>query len=103
MIKYKLNCKNCNITFDSWFANSSEFEKLKKRRLLNCHNCNSMDINNLETFKGLITKFDLNDRDQLKVSSIYKFFEEATGFTSSLLNKKLGIILNGTRSKYYVY
>ena len=48
-----------------------------------------MDINNLETFKGLITKFDLNDRDQLKVSSIYKFFEEATGFTSSLLNKKL--------------
>ena len=48
-----------------------------------------MDINNLETFKGLITKYDLNDRDQLKVSSIYKFFEEATGFTSSLLNKKL--------------
>lgn len=48
-----------------------------------------MNINNLETFKGLITKYDLNDRDQLKVSSIYKFFEEATGFTSSLLNKKL--------------
>ena len=48
-----------------------------------------MDINNLETFKGLITKYDLNDRDQLKVSSIYKFFEEATGFTSSLLNKNL--------------
>ena len=48
-----------------------------------------MDINNLETFKGLITKYDLNNRDQLKLSSIYKFFEEATGFTSSLLNKKL--------------
>ena len=45
-----------------------------------------MDINNLETFKGLITKYDLNDRDQLKVSSIYKFFEEATGFTLSLIH-----------------
>ena len=48
-----------------------------------------MHINNLETFKGLIKKFDLDDSNQLKVSSVYKFFEEATGFTSSLLNKKI--------------
>ena len=31
MIKYKLNCKN-NHEFESWFANSSEFEKLKKKK-----------------------------------------------------------------------
>jgi hypothetical protein len=48
-----------------------------------------MRINNLETFKGLINKFDLDDVNQLKVSSMYNFFEEATGFTSSLLNKKI--------------
>jgi hypothetical protein len=48
-----------------------------------------MHINNLETFKGLIKKFDLDDCNQLKVSSMYNFFEEATGFTSSLLNKKI--------------
>ena len=48
-----------------------------------------MHINNLETFKGLINKFDLDDGNQLKVSSMYNFFEEATGFTSSLLNKKI--------------
>ena len=48
-----------------------------------------MHINNLETFKGLIKKFDLDDSNQLKVSSMYSFFEEATGFTSSLLNKKI--------------
>ena len=48
-----------------------------------------MRINNLETFKGLINKFDLDDSNQLKVSSMYNFFEEATGFTSSLLNKKI--------------
>ena len=34
MIKYKLACKNCETTFDSWFASSKEFEKLKKKRLL---------------------------------------------------------------------
>ena len=31
MIKYKLACKDCEITFDSWFASSKEYEKLKKK------------------------------------------------------------------------
>jgi len=44
MIKYKLICKDCEITFDSWFASSKEFEKLKRKKLLNCHNCNSLKV-----------------------------------------------------------
>jgi len=44
MIKYKLICKNCDETFDSWFASSKEFEKLKKKKYLNCHFCNSKKI-----------------------------------------------------------
>ena len=44
MIKYKLQCKDCEITFDSWFASSKEYEKLKKRKLLVCHNCNSSKV-----------------------------------------------------------
>ena len=44
MIKYQLICNNCNLVFDSWFASSKEFEKLKKKRLLNCHKCNSVKI-----------------------------------------------------------
>jgi hypothetical protein len=44
MIKYKLVCKNCEITFDSWFASSREFEKLKKKSLLVCHACNSITV-----------------------------------------------------------
>ena len=44
MIKYKLGCKNCEITFDSWFASSKEFEKLKKKSLLICHICNSTSV-----------------------------------------------------------
>jgi len=31
MIKYKLICKDCELLFDSWFASSEEYEKLKKR------------------------------------------------------------------------
>ncbi len=44
MIKYKLICKNCELQFDSWFASSLEFEKLKKKNFLICHNCNSNKI-----------------------------------------------------------
>tara|TARA_B110001450_G_C17549060_1_gene451860 strand:- start:137 stop:565 length:429 start_codon:yes stop_codon:yes gene_type:complete len=44
MIKYKLICKHCNNLFDSWFASSKEYEKLKKLKYLNCHNCNSSSV-----------------------------------------------------------
>ncbi len=44
MIKYKLFCKKCDLKFDSWFASSNEYERLKKKKLLNCHKCNSFNI-----------------------------------------------------------
>ena len=44
MIKYKLVCKNCNLNFNSWFASSNEYERLKKRNFLICHKCNSTKI-----------------------------------------------------------
>ena len=44
MIKYRLICKNCDLKFDSWFASSNEYDRLKKKKLLNCHNCNSANV-----------------------------------------------------------
>ena len=44
MIKYKLICKDCCTKFDSWFASSNEYEKLKKRKFLTCHGCNSLKV-----------------------------------------------------------
>jgi len=44
MIRYKLVCKNCDLTFDSWFSSSLEYEKLKRKNYLNCYNCNSNKI-----------------------------------------------------------
>ena len=35
MIKYKLECE-CGKQFDSWFSNSSEYEQLSKKKLVNC-------------------------------------------------------------------
>ena len=44
MIKYKLKCHN-NHEFESWFSESGEFEKLKKKKLLECIYCSSKIIN----------------------------------------------------------
>ena len=44
MIKYKLVCKDCELNFDSWFGSSIEYEKLKKKDLLTCQNCNSQNV-----------------------------------------------------------
>ena len=44
MIKYNLLCNKCNLIFDSWFAASKEFDKLKKKRLINCHSCGSLRV-----------------------------------------------------------
>ena len=44
MIKYNLVCK-CNNTFDSWFASSEEFERLIKRKMITCIECNSNNVN----------------------------------------------------------
>ena len=43
MIKYILKCHNDH-EFESWFSNSEEFEKLKKKKLLECIYCSSKNI-----------------------------------------------------------
>ena len=71
MIKYRLVCKNCNLSFDSWFASSNEFEKLKKKNYLNCHKCNSTKVEKTLMAPKMIKinnhlKID-NQRKELKV------------------------------------
>tara|TARA_Y200000002_G_C22575067_1_gene618329 strand:+ start:592 stop:1014 length:423 start_codon:yes stop_codon:yes gene_type:complete len=44
MIKYNLLCSNKH-EFESWFSNSAEFDKLKKKELLECIYCSSKKIN----------------------------------------------------------
>mgnify|MGYP001329553472 FL=1 len=44
MIKYNLLCKKCELTFDSWFASSKEYDKLKSKKLINCQSCGSLKV-----------------------------------------------------------
>ena len=64
MIKYKLICKDCNLYFDSWFASSKEYEKLKKKNLLNCQACNSLNIE-----KTLMSPSVLKSKSRMKIDN----------------------------------
>ena len=73
MIKYKLNFKNCKKNFDSWFSSSLEFERLKKKRFLNCHFCGSKKIdknlmapNILNSFSKMENKTGTRNRQNIK-------------------------------------
>ena len=87
MIKYKLNCKDCNLSFDSWFANSKEYEKLIKKKLLNCHNCNSLNVKKSLMAPKLIKK-NFSDKAEKKVKnfkSIKKMLNEYQKFIKNNL------------------
>ena len=72
MIKYKLQCNECEEIFDSWFASSKEYEKLKKKKLLSCHICNSTRVEKTLMAPKLInTKSKLkNDSDLIKFRNV---------------------------------
>ena len=82
MIKYKLSCKSCEISFDSWFASSKEYEKLKKKKLLNCHFCNSQKVEKSLMAPKLINKPTLKnfDNQNLKIKKISSKIKEYQKF-----------------------
>ena len=80
MIKYKLICKNCKLSFDSWFASSIEYEKLKKKNFLNCHNCNSSNIEKTLMAPKLMNKSNRVELKTLKPTDINKKLKEYKKF-----------------------
>jgi len=81
MIKYKLICKDCTLSFDSWFASSLEYEKLRKKRYLNCHNCNSKKIEKSLMAPKLINRsylknFEVKDEKFKKLKKKIKEYQK---------------------------
>ena len=72
MIKYRLICNDCNLSFDSWFGSSKEYEKLKKKNFLICHSCNSTKIEKTLMSPQLIKKVQdkHNDKRDVKLKEI---------------------------------
>tara|TARA_B100001093_G_scaffold390510_1_gene376819 strand:+ start:1294 stop:1719 length:426 start_codon:yes stop_codon:yes gene_type:complete len=81
MIKYSLTCKSCDLDFESWFASSKEYEKLKKKRLLICHNCNSSSVDKSLMAPSINKKnYFVTDKELKKYKKIKKTITEYQNF-----------------------
>ena len=82
MIKYKLICKNCDFSFDSWFASSIEYEKLKNKNFLNCHKCNSKNVEKTLMAPRLININSINslEKKDIKLNEIKNKIKEYQKF-----------------------
>ena len=85
MIKYNLICKKCKLTFDSWFASSKEYDKLKNKKLINCHMCGSLKveknlmapkfINKTSSFKDEKNNFNKYQKIKKTINEYQKFIK----------------------------
>ena len=110
MIKYNLKCKN-NHEFESWFSDSNEFEKLKKKKLLECIYCSSKDIkksimapmiSNLG--KSELEQFDkkyINEKN--KLLKIRNFVEENFEYVGKNFSKKVREIYYDKNNNKTIY
>ena len=81
MIKYLLNCKDCKIEFESWFASSKEYDKLKRLKLLNCQKCNSQKIEKSLMKPNLSSSsFKLSEKNNSKNKDLKKKLKEYQSF-----------------------
>jgi hypothetical protein len=76
MIVFNLNCKNCNFEFEGWFDNSINFEKQRKKKLINCPSCNSSFIKKFLMTPNLSSKSNnkkISKKKKTLINDIKKF------------------------------
>ena len=90
MIKYKLICKDCETTFDSWFSSSKEYEKLKKKKFINCHSCNSLNVE-----KTLMSPSVFSTKNSTKIDHLnfkYKEIKKKISNYQNFIKKNLNYV-----------
>ena len=111
MIKYLLKCKNKH-EFESWFSDSKEFEKLKKKKLIECIFCQSKNVdksimspNILGKEKFEEKKFDYNEFSKMKkdLLKIRKFVEKNFEFVGDKLSKEVREIYYNNKKNKNIY
>tara|TARA_B110000971_G_C19843713_1_gene423802 strand:- start:333 stop:755 length:423 start_codon:yes stop_codon:yes gene_type:complete len=111
MIKYLLKC-NKKHEFESWFSDSREFEKLKKKNLIECIFCQSKNVDksimspNIISKKKIVEK-KLNDKEFNKIKKdllkIKKFVEKNFEFVGDKFPKEVRDIYYDNKKNKNIY
>ena len=113
MIKYNLSCKN-NHSFESWFSDSKEFDRLKRKNLIECIFCQSKKVDKSIMAPGVLntktynTKKDRNELNELKkfkkdLQNIRKFVENNFEYVEKNFAKKVREVYYDKKSKKNIY
>ena len=111
MIKYNLKCENKH-EFESWFSDSKEFEKLNKKKLLECIFCNSKNIQKsimspgvLSSKKNSANKSKSHELKKVKkdLINLRKFVEKNFEFVGDKFAKKVRDVYYDKKSNKNIY
>ena len=112
MIKYNLICNN-NHEFESWFSDSEEFEKLNKKKLLECIFCSSKKINksimapmvsNLNKKQTDLNKFEKYLKEHKKqLLLIRNYVEKNFEYVGKDFSKKVRDVYYDKKGKKTIY
>jgi hypothetical protein len=111
MIKYNLKCNNSH-EFESWFSDSSEFDKLKKKKLLECIFCSSKKISKsimAPMISGLKKNSEINklnenfQNEKNKLLKLRKFVENNFEYVGENFSKKVREVYYDKKSKKMIY
>ena len=112
MIKYNLKCQN-NHEFESWFSDSNEFNKLNKKKLLECIYCSSNKIQKSimspmvsgiklnEDKMSLLDQKLLNEKNQL--IKLRKHIEKNFEFVGDKFSEKVRDVYYDKETKKSIY
>ncbi len=111
MIKYNLKCQNDH-EFESWFSNSLEFEKLKKKNLLECIYCASKKIEK-SIMAPMVSSFKNNDeidflndnfkKEKNQLLQLRKYIEKNFDFVGKDFSKKVREVYYDKKNKKAIY
>ena len=112
MIKYILKCHKDH-EFESWFSNSEEFEKLNKKKLLECIYCSSKKISksimspmisNSEKKDRNIELIEKNIKDEKnKLLKLRKYIENNFNFVGKDFSKKVREVYYDKKNNKAIY
>ena len=112
MIKYNLICNN-NHEFESWFSDSEEFNKLNKKKLLECIYCSSNKIKKtimapmVSGTKISEESYNILDRKLLKekkeLLKLREHIEKNFEFVGDKLSEKIRDIYYDKKTKKSIY
>ena len=112
MIKYNLKCHK-NHEFESWFSSSEEFEKLVKRKLLECIYCSSKKIDKsimspmVSNSKSKNEEFNIAGKDfknhKNNLIKLRKYIENNFDYVGKDFSKKVREIYYDKKKKKAIY